>query len=83
MTSAPPSPSIVSLPEPPVIVLAPVEPSRVMLVATALASILVKRVTLVEPEISLPALARLTLVPVSRTSVEVPLPPSRLVSEPW
>ena len=50
MTSAPPSPSIVSDPEPPVIVFANVEPRIVIALETAAALTLVKSLTVVTPD---------------------------------
>ena len=89
MTSAPPPPSTISLPEPVVIVLADAEPVTVSAVETTEASRFSKLATAtVSPVVwSTPAAtAKLTAVmPPEAASVSVsdPVPPSIDVSDPW
>ncbi len=88
MTSAPPPPSIVSLPEPVVITLAELDPVTVNAVESALASRFSKLVTPTTSPVvwSVPAAtARLTAVvppDTAMTSVSEPVPPSIEASVP-
>ena len=82
MMSAPPPPSIVSLPEPVVIVFAPDDPVTDTAVASADASTLWKFVTLVESAVVWSTLARLTVAAALRTKVLAPAPPSIDTSVP-
>ena len=82
MMSAPPAPSIVSLPVPPVSVFAAVEPVMLFAAETAEASTLIKLETLTESTVVWSALPRLTVAATFRSSVFVPVPPSIDVSDP-
>ena len=85
MTSAPPSPSIVALPEPAVIVLAPVDPMIDIALDTSLASTLAKSLIVEPPEVAwFVERARFKLTALCITSVFTPpTPPSIEDSEPW
>jgi hypothetical protein len=89
ITSAPPPPSMMSLPEPVVITLAAVEPVTVNAAVMADASRFSKFATLAESPMvwSAPAAtAKLTAVrvaPLATINVSVPEPPSIEVSVPW
>ena len=82
MTSAPPAPSMVSPPEPPVIELADDEPASDTAADNAAASIFWKFVTLTaSPEVT-SALPRLTVTAACKVRVLVPVPPSIEASVP-
>ena len=80
--SAPPLPSIVSAPVPPVRVLAADEPVIVTLVASRVASTLAIFVTVTVSPVVWSALARLTMTPVFSARVLEPVPPSIDASVP-
>ena len=82
MTSAPPPPSMVSLPDPLVIVFAAAVPVIETAEDSAEASTFWKLATAVESPVVWSALPRLTMAAVLITSVLVPVPPSIEVSVP-
>ncbi len=82
MTSAPPAPSIVSLPEPVVMILATDDPVIVTEPDNPEASTFWKFATLVASPVVWSTLPRLTVVTALSSSVLLPPLPSRLLSEP-
>ena len=81
MTSAPPAPSIVSAPVPPVIVLALAVPDIETPVESSDASTFWKLATVAASPVVWSAFARLTVVAARSSSVLVPAPPSIETSE--